>query len=71
MPNLFDYETRDFVAQFQKNHLIIGDLGLPYIQSISEVHERWNKEETCEALVKALAQLCTWSTQTKNNILKS
>jgi hypothetical protein len=27
------------------------------------IHEKQNKEVTCEALVKELAQLCTWSTQ--------
>ena len=36
MPDLFDFETKDFVAQFQKIHSIIRDLGSPYIRSVSE-----------------------------------
>ena len=41
MPDLFDCETRDLVAQFQKIHLVIRDLDSesPYIWSISEVYE--------------------------------
>ena len=30
MPDLFDCETRDLVAQFEKNHSMTGDLGSPY-----------------------------------------